>query len=658
MRRCEAPAWPMDGRPWGTPDAALQGEPAETGPAALTRALRGVLSENRAGGAVPTGMELAAAVLWSRFLRFDVADPRWADRDRFVLSSGRFQPLLRALLRLTGHGQVPPGCAFGWHPAVETAAGPPGQGFATAVGMALAERALAGRFGRTLVDHRTWVLACESDLAAGVALEAAALAGRSELGKLVVLSGAVPGCDGGRTGSGAGPGSDAITRFVASGWAVRRVDAGDPEAIAAALAGAMRVRRPTLVACHGGPAEDDCAVDPAALAAWLASWLACGRRGAGTRRGWLRRLARHRQRAEFERGCGGDPSPGWQQGWELEWRREAPRDPSTQGAGRHGLALLRGLLPELATLHSTAGAALLAEPPGPRDWPCGVQEHGMAALANGLSLHGGLRPVLAAAFVSIDRMRPALRLGALMGQPVIYLLAGDGPGIGDGAGLQPVEQLASLRAMPEVRVFRPADAAEVEACWTLALAHDRAPSLIALSPHCEAACPVLVPAEAERRAAARAGCARGGYMLAAAGAAPGGTLIATGPEVAVALRARAALGSAGIPVAVVSLPCWELFADQPASYREDILGTAPRIGIEAASGFGWERWLGADGVFIGMDGFGPAAPADTPHPRSGITPELVAGRVRRHLGLGSGPGSGPGLGAWARPTGALTGGAP
>ncbi len=660
MRRSEAPAWPMDGRPWGTPDAAVPGEPAETGPGALTRALRDVLSADRAGGAVPTGMELAAAVLWSRFLRFDVADPRWADRDRFVLSSGRFQPLLRALLRLTGHGQVPPGCAFGWHPAVETAAGPPGQGFATAVGMALAERALAGRFGRTLVDHRTWVLACESDLAAGVALEAAALAGQSELGKLVVLSGAVPGCDGPRAGAkagaraGAGPGSDAITRFVASGWAVRRVDAGDPEAIAAALAGAMRVRRPTLVACHGGPAEDGGTADPAGLAAWLESWLACGRRGAGTRRGWLRRLARHRQRVEFERACGGEPSSGWQRGWELEWRREAPRDASTLGAGRHGLALLRGLLPELATLHSTAGAALLTEAPAGRDWPCGVQEHGMAALANGLSLHGGLRPVLAAAFVSIDRMRPALRLGALMGQPVIYLLAGDGPGTGDraeeGAGLQPVEQLASLRAMPEVRVFRPADAAEVEACWTLALAHDRAPSLIALSPRCEAPCPTPAATGTERRAAARAGCARGGYMLAAAGAAPRATLIATGPEVAVALRARAALGVEGIPVAVVSLPCWELFADQPASYREDVLGTALRIGIEAASGFGWERWLGTDGVFIGMDGFGSAASADTPHRRSGITPELVAGRVRRHLALDLGPGLGP--------TGALPGKAP
>ncbi len=639
MRRSEAPAWLIDGRFGDAPDAGAPCRAAEVGPGMLARALRDAMAADRADGAAMTGiqagvevgagagMELAAAVLWSRFLRLDVADPRWADRDRFVLSSGRFQPLLRALLRLTGHGAVPAGCAFGWHPAVETAAGPPGQGFATAVGMALAERALAARFGRTLVDHRTWVLACEGDLAAGVSLEAAALAGQAQLGKLVVLSGAAPGGDGGQ--GGAGP--DAMTRFVASGWAVRRVDAGDPEAIAAALAGAMRVRRPTLVACHGGAAGDERdAAEPAALAAWLA----LGQRGAGTRRGWLRRLARHRQRPEFEHACNGGPGSDWRDGWELGWRRQEPCDTSTQGAGRHGLALLRGLLPELATLHSAAGAALLSEPQGRagRDWPCGVQEHGMAALANGLSLHGGLRPVLAAAFVSIDRMRPALRLGALMGQPVIYLLAGDGRGAGDAASLQPVEQLASLRAMPEVRVFRPADAAEVEACWALALGHDQAPSLIALSPQREAPCPA--PVEAERRAAARAGCARGGYLLASADAEPLATLIATGPEVAVALRARTTLHALGIPVAVVSLPCWELFAAQPASYREEILGKALRIGIEAASGFGWERWLGPDGVFIGMDGFGPAASAD-PHPRqSGITPELVAGRVRRRLELG------------------------
>ena len=596
-------------------------------------------------------------MLWSRFLRFDVADPRWADRDRFVLSSSRFQPLLRALLRLTGHGEVPPGCAFGFHPAVETAAGPPGQGFATAVGMAMAERALAARYGRTLVDHRTWVLACEADLAAGVSLEAAALAGQMGLNKLAVLSGPPPDApqDKGHGQAGAGP--DAMTRFVASGWAVRRVDAGDPDAIASALAGALRGRRPTLIACHDGSwvGGGDEALDGAAGAAWLA----CGQRGITARRGWLRRLVRHRQHAEFERTHTGRLAPNWTgdwtRGWTLSWHRGAParstsgntpgstlgntpHEASTLEAGRHGLALLRGLLPELAPLHSTAGAPLLPSPDGssdPRDRaaarfsPCGVQEHGMAALANGLSLHGGLRPVLAASFLSVDRMRPALRLGALMGQPVIYLLAGDGSAP-DTAGSQPVEQLASLRAMPEVMVFRPADPAEVEACWALALRHDGAPSLIALSPHRHAA-PGRDGGD-DRREAARAGCARGGYVLAPADGPARATLIATGPEVAGARAARARLRAEGIPVAVVSLPCWELFAAQPSPYREAILGKALRVGIEAASGFGWERWLGPDGVFIGMDGFG-AATADTPHRQFGITPDAVAARVRRRLDL-------------------------
>ncbi len=657
-------------RLWDAPitavDAGPEDAPAGTGAVELARALRGAMASDRAAGggrmraagpgADGAGMELAASVLWSRFLRYDVADPRWADRDRFVLSSARFQPLLRALLRLTGHGEVPAGCAFGWHPAVEAAAGPPGQGLAAAVGMAMAERALAARYGRTLVDHRTWVLACETDLAAGVSLEAAALAGEMGLGKLAVLCGAAPGC------GQAGHGPDAMTRFVASGWAVRRVDAGDPDAVAAALAGALRVRRPTLIACQGGMTEGN--GGPADRQAAQAAWLGCGQRGAGARRGWLRRLVRHRQRAEFERSRDGQLAPGWDggwtEGWTLGWRRGAPGGATTLEAGRHGLALLGGLLPELVALHSTAGAALLAgaaegqggdearaatraeagRPVGVGHWPCGVQEHGMAALANGLALHGGVRPVLAAAFVSIDRMRPALRLGALMGQPVIYLLTGDGPAAADAAGAQPVEQLASLRAMPELRVFRPADAAEVEACWELALRHDRAPSLIALSPHREAACPPASPPASppgtadprERRAAAAAGCARGGYLLAAAGGEARATLIATGPEVAVALRARLVLEAQGIAAAVVSLPCWELFAAQPASYREAILGKALRIGIEAASGFGWERWLGPDGVFVGMDGFGAAASADTLYRQFGITPDAVAARVRRRLG--------------------------
>ncbi len=615
-----------------------------------------------AGDAPDAGMALVATVLWSRFLRYDVADPSWPDRDRFVLSSGRFLPLLRALLSSTGHDAVPPGCAFGQHPAIETASGPPGQGFAAAVGMAMAERALAGRFGRTLVDHRTWVLACETDLAAGVSLEAAFLAGRMGLDKLVVLSDAA-----------AGPGSqaEAMTRFAASGWAVRRVDRDDPEALAAAMLRAMRNRRPTLLACqparHSGwqpaPRGDGSLGEPDPGAE--AGWAACGQRGAGTRRAWLRRLARHRLHDEFARTVTGRLPPDWRQGWTQGWTQAWTQDqvgscqqrdrdgsgtsPSrpagTLGTARTGLTLLCGLLPEMVTLHSRAGACFAAFLPhadgqaatgrAVRHLACGVQEHGMAALTNGVSLHGGARPVLGASVVSIDRMRPALRLAALMGQPVIYLLGDDGlqPGA-DGAGWQPVEQLASLRAMPEVALFRPADHDEMVACWELALRRDTGPSLIAVSS--AALFPAATPAESPGdQTALRPDqcCARGGYLRAPADGPRAATLIATGPEVAVALDARALLREMGISVAVVSLPCWELFAAQPAAYRADILGEGPRIGIEAASGFGWERWLGADGVFIGMDGFDTGLAGPQPR-RTGLTPAEVASRVRRRLGPG------------------------
>ena len=352
---------------------------------------------------------------------------------------------------------------------------------------------------------------------------------------------------------------------------------------------------------------------------------------------------------------------GWTQGWTQAWTQgpvgscqQRDRDGSgtspsrpagTLGTARTGLTLLCGLLPEMVTLHSRAGACFAASLPhadgqaatgrAVRHLACGVQEHGMAALTNGVSLHGGARPVLGASVVSIDRMRPALRLAALMGQPVIYLLGDDGlqPGA-DGAGWQPVEQLASLRAMPEVALFRPADHAEMVACWELALRRDDGPSLIAVSSALSSAADPPADAPGDH-AALRPDqcCARGGYLRAPADGPRAATLIATGPEVAVALDARALLREMGISVAVVSLPCWELFAAQPAAYRADILGEGPRIGIEAASGFGWERWLGADGVFIGMDGFdtGLAGPSAR---RTGITPGEVASRVRRRLGPG------------------------
>ncbi|MCQ8278363.1 transketolase [Acetobacteraceae bacterium KSS8] len=568
--------------------------------------------------ALVPAIAVAAATLWQRFLRFDPADPGWADRDRFILSSGRFSALLDWLLAQAGtepEGDAP----FGRHPAREMEAGPPGQGFACAVGQAMGERVLAARFGRTLVDHRTWVLACETDLAAGVSLEAAELAGRMELEKLAVLY--EPATDGRQEGRQDGP--DAATRFAAAGWAVRQVDASDPDAVAAAIARTQRNRRPTLIACLPGaaplPLPDPLADTP--------SWLASGQRGAAARRGWLKRLARHRMAGEFERQLRNRLPPHWPGAMTAGIVDSVPSD--AMEAARGDLSALFGALPEAVSLQSASGIAASrandgpAEPradampagsglvmpvasrspgaplPGSRHLFCGVQEHGMAAISNGLSLHGGLRPLVSASVLSIDRMRPALRLAALMEQPVVYLLADRAP---DGSGWAPVEQFASLRAMPHVFLFRPADPVELAACWRLALAREDGPSLLAVS---ERARFTGGQANASEPSWRHEGCAQGGYVLAEAATRRDATLIATGPEVAAALAARTRLARLGVDTAVVSLPCWELFADKPAAYHAHVLGSAPRIGIEAASGFGWERWLGPGGVFIGMDGFGP-----------------------------------------------------
>ncbi len=439
------------------------------------------------------GMVQAASVLWSRYLRFDAGDPHWPDRDRFVVSAARFAPLLRALLWLTGDEAEPDGqlLGFGQHPGVEMAIGPAGQGIATAAGMAMAERVLAARFGHSLVDHRCWVLACETDLSAGVALEAASLAGQMRLDRLTVLFELDAGAP--ARGESQVPGEapfGPMARFAACGWSVRRVDASDPEAIAQAVAGAMRGRKPSLIACVSGQAEAAEAPTPAAelAEAGCRAWRLSGRRGHGTRRAWLKRLARHREAREFERVTAGRLPAGWRRSWREAWHQggiaaPGPNAASEPSGAQRGLDALLALLPEFVSLS--------CEPRLPsmpqlgrvgRSLCLGTQEHGMAALLNGIALHGGLLACGSASFIAIDRMRPALRLGALMGRQVIHLLTHDGLALGeDGAAWQPVEQLASLRAMPNVAVFRPADGTEMMECWQLALHRTDGPSLIAFS---------------------------------------------------------------------------------------------------------------------------------------------------------------------------------
>ncbi len=658
-----AAGWILRAGPEALPEAA-----ATPDDRALATALHLAVARQPHRGSHAAGMVEVAGVLWSRFLRFDSGDPHWPDRDRFVLSAARFAPLLRALLTLTAEAlpddaaaSAGPLLGFGQHPGVEMAVGPAGQGIATAAGMAMAERILAARFGHSLVDHRSWVLACETDLSAGVALEAAALAGQMRLDRLTVLFELELRAD-------AAPGNpdmarfDPMARFAACGWAVRQVDAHDPEAIGQAIASAVRGRKPSLIACvvrrgasqdtaGGSQADAVPGPDPAEQPGISCeAWRARGRRGTGARRGWLKRLARHRDREEFIRVIGGDLPEQWGRSWREAWQQPEPEQqaqavpaaqPDRSGA-RRGLDALLGLLPEFVSLSCEPGLPSMPQlsRPGPnasgpgrigRALCLGTQEHGMAALLNGLALHGGLLACGSASFIAVDRMRPALRLAALMRRQVIHLLTHDGLALGeDGAAWQPVEQLASLRAMPNVAVFRPADRTEMMQCWQLALHRADGPSLIAFSSH-------IPPDLAERApAGGRTGedaCARGGYLLAdvPAGCPRRATLIATGPEVGIAIEARDRLAVHGIAVAVVSLPCWELFSAQDATYREAVLGQALRVGIEAASGFGWERWLGPEGIFIGIDEYGISAPADELYRQFGITPHAVAARVRRRL---------------------------
>lgn len=615
-------------------------------------------------------MAVPACVLWNQFLRFDPTNPDWPDRDRFVVSSTRHRPLLHAMMRLAGQTAAGEGVIeYGAHPAVEMAFGPSGQGLGAAIGLALAERQMATRFGRSIVNHRVWVLSCATELSTGVALETASLAARMALDRVTVLLEITP--------EDADDAADALARHVASGWSVRQVAADDSDAVHAALAAAMRSRKPCMVACtvRATPRR----IPPRAPQGDLASlmWARVTRRGAAARRSWLRRVAKHRHRAEFERTIEGRLPSFWREDWIRSWQVAAgplpsamlhtatlrpaalrasrpragqPRPAGTAGGGattdttaaagttlahgRQGLVVLRDLLPELLCLFSRRGGELTSPVWGPvwDDDPaadCGIRVHGLAALLNGVAAHGGLIPCGATTFVAIDRMRPALRFAALMRRQVIYLLTDDGLALGqDGAGWLPVEQLASLRAMPNVAVFRPADRRETMESWELALRRTDGPSLITLCPTAGEGADSAEP----RGRRPRFGSARGGYVLDEPRAPRQVTLIATGSEVAIARQAQRALTHEGVHAALVSLPCWELFARQDAAYREQVLGQAPRIGIEAASAFGWERWLGPGGAFIGMEDFGETAPASELYRRLGITAERICDTAMRLIG--------------------------
>ena len=623
---------------------------------------------------MPMGMADAATALWTKFLKYDAADPRWPDRDRFVLSAGHGSMLLYSLLHLTGHAGMgteelqsfrqlhSPAAGhpeFGEHPAIETTTGPLGQGIATAVGMALAERMLAARFGKSLVDHRTWVICSDGDLQEGISHEAASLAGHLKLEKLTVLwDDNNISIDGDTALSFS---EDVLKRFSAYGWAVRRVDGHDAHELAGAMSQAMRSKKPTLIACrtiigfaapkkagtassHGAPlGADEIAAAKSALG-WNAEpftvpeglkarWEEAGRRSAGTRRSWLKRLARHPQRAEFERAVAGKLPENWTEALNALRQKHAEERPklATRVASQRALEALVPVVPEmvggsadLTGSNNTNVKGVPAVKPGDyagRFVHWGVREHGMAAAMNGMALHGGVIPYSGTFLVFADYLRPSLRLAALMHQRAIHVLTHDSIGLGeDGPTHQPVETLASLRAIPNLFVFRPADAMETAEAWEMALRLDTAPSVLALS---RQNLPALRAEAGENKVA------RGGYVLEEAEGERQVTLLATGSEVQVAVAARAALLEEGIRAAVVSLPCWELFAQQDEGYRAEVLGTAPRVGIEAALDFGWHRWLGERSAFIGMGGFGASAPAEKLFEHFGITPAAVVAAARK-----------------------------
>ena len=626
---------------------------------------------------MPMGMADVATVLFTRFLKYDPTHPDWPDRDRFVLSAGHGSMLLYALLYLTGYpgmdlkqiedfrqlGSSTAGHPeFGHAAGIETTTGPLGQGLANAVGMALAEELLAARHGRDIVDHRTWAIAGDGCLMEGISHEAISLAGHLKLGRLIVLFDDNQISIDGPTALSVS--DDQLRRFEASGWRTLKCDGHDPDDIARALTEATASSgKPTLIACrtiigfgapkkqgtagaHGSPLGADEIAAARKVLGWehppfvvpepvLASWRAAGTRGAETRAAWEKRAGKLDQAVRNRLGdpiddgirtAMGKASTEIKTKFIAEKPKLATRVTSQQVLETL-LPIVPGLIGGSADLTGSNGTrTALHKPIAAGDFAqnyihYGVREHGMAAAMNGIALHGGLVPYGGTFLVFTDYCRPSIRLSALMGQRVIYVMTHDSIGLGeDGPTHQPVEHLAALRAIPNLQVFRPADAVEVAECWELALGAATAPSILALT---RQNLPTL------RKEASANLSARGGYVLREASGSRDITLLATGSEVAIASEARVALETEGIRAALVSLPSFELFAKQSKAYRDSVLGAAPRIGVEAAVRQGWDRWLGEDGVFIGMTGFGASGPYETLYEHFGITAARVAEAARK-----------------------------
>ncbi len=626
---------------------------------------------------MPMGMADVATVLFTRFLKFDASHPDWPDRDRFVLSAGHGSMLLYALLYLTGYpkmeldelkrfrqlGSRTAGHPeYGHAPGIETTTGPLGQGLGNAVGMTLAERLLNRRYGDEVVNHYTYCIAGDGDLMEGISQEAISLAGHLKLGRLIMLFDDNEVSIDGPTSLSVS--DNQIERFRAAHWHTAKVDGHDPEAVALAIENARSVTdKPSLIACrtiigygapskagtaatHGAPLGEEEVKGTREKLGWrhhpfelpkpvLAAWRAAGTRNRATYEAWAQASKRLDASARAALTDPIDATVGKaikaavaaiKSDFAREGAKLATRQ-SSQKVLEKLVPVIPGLIGGSADLTGSNGTLTkLHSIVKPGDFSgnyihYGVREHEMAAAMNGLSLHGGIVPYGGSFLVFTDYCRPSIRLSALMRQRVIYVMTHDSIGLGeDGPTHQPVEHLASLRAMPNLSVMRPADSVECAECWELALLSKHTPTILALT---RQSVPLLRKAHAEQNPSAK-----GAYVLVEPEGKRDVTLIGTGSEVMLAVEAAKALEGEGIKAAVVSMPCWELFETQDEAYRNAVLGTAPRVGVEAAAEFGWSKWLGPNGAFVGMHGFGASAPARDLYKHFGITAEAVAAAAR------------------------------
>jgi transketolase len=655
-------------------------------PSRMANAIRGLamdaVEKAKSGHpGLPMGAADIATVLFSQFLKFDATDPAWPDRDRFVLSAGHGSMLLYSLLYLTGYpemtldelkhfrqlGSHTPGHPENFHTkGVETTTGPLGQGISTAVGMALAEKMLAAEFGKKIVDHRTYVLASDGDLMEGVSQEAIALAGHWKLNKLIVLYDNNGISIDGPTAL--ADSVDQVKRFKSAGWAAELIDGQDQKAIADAIVRAQKSNKPSMISCrttigYGAPNKAGTAkAHGEALGAdelraakeklgislepfsvpddVLTAWREIGKRGAAARADWDARFAElgSRKRAEFERRLRHERPASLAKALK-EHKKQLFANPlhvATRKSSEAAIEAIAAAMPmefvggsaDLTGSNNNkpkSAVAFSAKTPKGRFIHFGIREHGMAACLNGVFLHGGFAPNGATFLVFSDYARPAMRIAALMGAGVVYVMTHDSIGLGeDGPTHQPVEHLAALRAMPNMRVFRPCDAVEVAECWELALNRTTGPTVLALTRQNLPQLRTNAPAENP--------CIHGAYELVAAQGEPKVSLFASGSEVQIAVEAQKQLGGRGIAARVVSVPSLELLLAQPEARRQAIIGHAPvKIAIEAAVRWGWDAVIGQDGEFIGMHSFGASAPVKDLFKHFGITAEAAVDAAVKRL---------------------------